>query len=93
MISKCDVIADESLKPLCCKLEIETKDGQRLFEELQITFKFYDYPFQKDVELLRGLLPEMKISPQKFEKLVKAVSDFENLDDVSAIMKLVVKKS
>ena len=55
LISKGEVIADERLNPFCCVLEIETKDGRKLVEELNITSKFYDYPFNKDVELLRGI--------------------------------------
>ena len=91
LVSKGEVIADERLNPFCCVLEIETKDGRKRVEELNITSKFYDYPFDRDAELLRGILPEMKIKPRRFEKLVKEVSGLENLEDVSSIVKLLVK--
>ncbi len=88
LIGKSDVVADPAFKPLCCAVEIETGDGRALREELDITSEFFNFSFKQAAELLRNMLPEMKIDATQFEALVADVARFEELPDVTSIMEL-----
>ncbi|MBN1365510.1 MAG: MmgE/PrpD family protein [Syntrophaceae bacterium] len=91
LVGKCSLISDENCQPLCCYIEIETKDGKKHKNELIIDEFFYDYSFEREAEILRGMQPEMGISPSKFEKLVDALSHFETVTNAESIIDLIIK--
>ena len=92
LIAKTEVIADENLSSFCCILEVETNDGRNLVEELIVSSKFYDYSFEEDIEILREIVPDMLISPDKFDQLIAAVAELERLDDIGAIIKYLTRE-
>ena len=90
LISKTELLPGEDKNRFCCVLDIETKDGRKLSEDINVSPMYYDFSFEKDAEILREIVPEMKITPEKFDQLVQVVSELEELDDVSSIIGLLV---
>lgn len=80
------VVASDAIAPLCSRLTIVTRSGQKLASETLVTAQTHKFSFDEDAALVRRLLPEMEITAPQLERLIGLVGDIERQPDVDALL-------
>lgn len=83
------IVANDSIAPLCSRLTIATRDGRSMTSETVANAQTHKFSFEQDAALVRRLQPEMEITADALERLIGLVGDIErqpNLDDLLACM-------
>jgi 2-methylcitrate dehydratase PrpD len=83
------VLPDESLKPLDCGMDIALADGTSFSDELRTSKDFFNLSYDRDREVLRGLLPEMNLTRAGLEALADTIAGLESLASAADILELV----
>lgn len=74
---RCRIVADASVKPLSSRLTVRTVDGRSLTRETIATPGLHRFSFAEEIELVRGLAPEMEMPAERAERLIAAVRDVD----------------
>lgn len=74
------------MNPLCNKITVELKNGQKLVREMSITQDFYNFETERDIEMIRDLRKEMQISSEQLEQLIHELLSLENKPNLSTLM-------
>lgn len=87
LVERTEVIPDESLRPLCCRIEMVDGQGAAYQEILEISPDEYHYSWEQEVELVKKLIPEMLISEDKVVELIAAAKNLDALSSPDGLMK------
>ncbi len=86
LMPKIKVVPDEKLVPLRCKLTVVTKNKGTLENQAEIGVT----GFAEELELVKSLIPEMKISKKKAEKAIAMIKNLEACRDINELIDLLV---
>ena len=64
------------------------KDGRMFSKETRLTHQDYCFNLDKDIELIRSLLPEMVLPEERVDKIIKLIENLEDCEDVSQLMQM-----
>ena len=87
-MQRIEIVPDDQLKPLSCKMSIKMKDGRVFAKDAYTTQQDYCFSLDKDIELIRSLLPEMVLPEERVDKVINLIRDLEDCRDVSQLMQL-----
>ncbi|SDI40440.1 MmgE/PrpD family protein [Paenibacillus naphthalenovorans] len=86
LIGKTTIIPEKNMNPLCNKISVELKNGQKLVREMNITQDYYNLETERDIEIIRDLRNEMQISSEQLEQLIHELLSLENKPNLSALI-------
>jgi 2-methylcitrate dehydratase PrpD len=86
LIAKTTVVPQKDIKPLCNKITVELEDNRQLFSEMNITNDFYKFDAEKDIQLIKGIVNEMRITPYQLEQLIDAFLHLEEKNNFSNVI-------
>ncbi|MFH1351633.1 MAG: MmgE/PrpD family protein [Pseudomonadota bacterium] len=84
LMSKIKLIPDEGIKPLSCKISVATSDRGSI--ENQTRFDTMDFNFDEEVELVRSLIPEMKLPGNQVNKAIEIMRNLEACKDMTSLI-------
>ncbi|MFH1169733.1 MAG: MmgE/PrpD family protein [Chloroflexota bacterium] len=88
---KVKIVPDEQLRPLSCRMTVKMKDG-RVFDKDASNVSQQDYCFSldRDIELIRSLLPEMALPQDRVGQAISLVKGLEGCQDIGQLVQLLV---
>ena len=86
LIPKINVVPDESLGPLSCRLSITLNDGRILNKDMLLSYKDYCFSLDEDTELITSLIPEMTLPKENAIKVIEMIRNLEDCEDIGEIM-------
>jgi hypothetical protein len=89
LTKRCRIVADASVKPLSSRLTVRTVDGRSFTRETVATPGLHKFSFAEEIELVRGLAPEMELPAGRAERLITAVREVDrrpSLDELVACL-------
>jgi 2-methylcitrate dehydratase PrpD len=86
LIAKTTMVPKKDVNLLCNKISVELENGQKFFRELNITEDFYKFGTEKDIEIVKSLVNEMRITPNQLEHLIEDLLHLEELNNISSII-------
>jgi hypothetical protein len=63
------LVADPEVKPLCCRIEVRTRDGRTLTREQRMTFADYAYDRAAVSRLVRRIGEETGVPARAYDRL------------------------
>lgn len=88
LMAKIEVTRDENIAPLSCRLNVVTMEGGTF--EKYINFDTKGFSFSEEEELVRSLIPEMKIPEQRVVEAIEMLRNLETCEDITRFIDLIV---
>ena len=92
MFDRINVIADDSIPPICGKMSIHMNDGQVFEKEMIIARSFYNLDWDNHKAMVQRIHKEVGISENRTENLVSYVSNIENEVCVKQLYDLITEE-
>lgn len=83
---RCRIVAEPAMPPLSSRLTVRTVDGRALRRETMATPGLHKFSFAEEVEIVRGLGPEMELPAERVDELIAAVRDLERQPGVGPLV-------
>lgn len=83
---RCRIVANPAIPPLSSRLTVRTGDGRSLTRETNATPGLHRFSLAEEVDLVRGLVPEMEMPPERAEALIAAVREVDRRPDLGELV-------
>ena len=86
LTKRCRIVANPAITPLSSRLIVRTVDQRSLVRETVATPTLHKWSFAEEIELVRGLVPEMEVPAERAERLIAAVRDVDGRPDLGELV-------
>jgi 2-methylcitrate dehydratase PrpD len=86
LIDRIDHIPDEKVPRWSCIIEVQMKNGQKLKKEMIIGPEYYNFNMDQDIDLIKRVTKETRVSQKKVERMIEIVRDLPKAKSVRPLI-------
>ena len=88
LVEKVEHIPDEKMPSLSCYINVFMQNGQLHSKEMKVTPEYYNYDFDRDVELVKRVSGETGVPQKKVDQMITFLRDFEKAPNIDKLVRM-----